>query len=131
MLSWLRARATRRVHADGGVLTVPPLDPEIMDCLLAVLDPEVGVSVVHLGLVYRATRTTERIDVDLTLTTRACPLGEMMVGDVEDCLLQRFNDCPTILVRLVWTPTWSPERITEIGRAQLGGRGAEATVRHF
>lgn len=106
------------------------LDPEVMDCLLAVLDPEIGVSVVHLGLVYRAARTADRIDVDLTLTTRACPLGEMLVEDVRGCLRRHFNDCPAIVVRLVWSPAWTPERITEIGWSQLGGRKAAAETRH-
>ncbi|MGH1571701.1 metal-sulfur cluster assembly factor [Methylobacterium sp. P31] len=130
MFSWLRARATRHALDDEERGPGTPLDPEIMDCLLAVLDPEIGVSVVHLGLVYRAARTAERIDVDLTLTTRACPLGEMLVEDVRGCLRRRFNDCPTILVRLVWSPAWTPERITEIGWSQLGGRKAAVETRH-
>ena len=130
MMSWLRSRATRQVHDGGEALTVPPQDPEVMDCLLAVLDPEIGVSVVHLGLVYGATRTAERINVALTLTTRACPLGEILVEDVRACLRQRFNDCATILVRLVWSPTWTPERITDIGWSQLGVRQTEARIPH-
>jgi metal-sulfur cluster biosynthetic enzyme len=124
VFSWLRARATRHVH-DEERQPGTSLDPDVMECLLAVLDPEIGVSVVHLGLVYRATRTPERIDVDLTLTTRACPLGEALVDDVQTNLRRRFNDCPTVLVRLVWTPLWTPERITKIGWTQLGGRTVE------
>lgn len=122
MFSWLRGRATRHVHDEEEPGPGTPLDPDILECLLAVLDPEIGVSVVHLGLVYRATRTPGRIDVDLTLTTRACPLGEALVEDVQACLRRHFNDCPTVLVRLVWTPLWTPERITEIGWAQLDGQ---------
>ena len=96
------------------------LDPDVLDCLLDVLDPEVGISVVHLGLIYRAVRTPGRIDVDLTLTARTCPLGGMIVDDVRDCLRRRFNDCPTVSVRLVWSPAWTPERITDLGLALLG-----------
>ena len=77
------------------------LDPDVLDCLLDVLYPEVEVSVVHLGLVYRAVRTPGRVDVDLTLTARTCPLGGRIIDDARDCLGRRFNDCPTILVRLV------------------------------
>lgn len=130
MLSWLRGRATRQVRDVMGGQDDATLDPEVTDCLLDVLDPEIGVSVVHLGLVYRAMRSPGRIDVDLTLTMRACPLGEMLVEDVRTCLRRRFNDCPTILVRLVWSPLWGPERITEIGWSQLGGRRTETGVRH-
>lgn len=123
VLSWLRSRATRRTSGDG---TAGPhdrrdvLDPDVLDCLLDVLDPEVGISVVHLGLVYRAVRTPGRIDVDLTLTAQTCPLAGMIVDDARECLGRRFNDCPTILIRLVWSPTWTPERITDLGLALLG-----------
>jgi metal-sulfur cluster biosynthetic enzyme len=123
VLSWLRDRATRQ--AAGGQAAGPygcrdVLDPDVLDCLLDVLDPEVGVSVVHLGLVYRAVRSPERIDIDLTLTTRTCPLGGMIVDDARDRLGRRFNDCPAILVRLVWSPAWTPDRITDLGLALLG-----------
>ncbi|BAQ49247.1 predicted metal-sulfur cluster biosynthetic enzyme (plasmid) [Methylobacterium aquaticum] len=130
MWDWLRARATRQVRDDGGRQDDPMHDPEVTDCLLDVLDPEVGVSVVHLGLVYRAMRSPGRIEVDLTLTTRACPLGGMLVEEVRTCLRRRFNDRSTIAVRLVWSPLWGPERITEVGWSQLGGRGTETGARH-
>lgn len=123
VLSWLRDRATRQAVA--GVSAGPHdsrdvLDPDVIDCLLDVLDPEVGVSVVHLGLVYRAVRTPGRVEVDLTMTARTCPLGGMIIDDARDCLGRRFNDCPTILVRLVWSPAWTPDRITDLGLALLG-----------
>ena len=69
-----------------------PLDPDVLDCLLEVMDPEVGLSVVDLGLVYRATRGDNGIAVALTLTTRACPLGEMIVEDARERLARRFQD---------------------------------------
>ena len=98
----------------------PPLDPDVLDCILEVMDPEIGLSVVDLGLVYRATRGDGGIEVALTLTTRACPLGEMIVEDVRERLARRFQDAPRIAVTLVWNPPWNPDRITERGRALLG-----------
>lgn len=123
MLGWLRRRATRHAphaEADERLDHGDTLDPDVRDCLLDVLDPEVGISVVHLGLVYRAVRTRERIDVDLTLTARTCPLAGMIAEEARVCLQRRFNDCPTIEVRLVWSPAWSPDRITDRGLALLG-----------
>lgn len=127
MLSWLRDRAARNLpgqaagNADAAASEDPaPLDPEVLDCLMDLVDPEVGVSVVHLGLVYRAVRTPGRIEVDLTLTTRTCPLGVMLVEGAREHLRHRFNDCPTLAVRLVWSPTWTPDRITDQGLALLG-----------
>ncbi len=96
------------------------LDPEIRDALQDVLDPEIGLSVIDLGLVYRAARGADGIAVDLTLTTRACPLGELIAEQARACLESRFGDGGRIDVRLVWDPLWSPDFITDKGRAQLG-----------
>lgn len=97
-----------------------PLDPDILECLLAVMDPEIGLSVVDLGLVYRATRGDEGIDVALTLTTRACPLGEMIVEDARERLTRRFQDAQRVSVTLVWNPPWKPDLITDRGNELLG-----------
>jgi metal-sulfur cluster biosynthetic enzyme len=100
--------------------TIEPLDPDVLDCLLEVMDPEVGLSVVDLGLVYRATRGDDGITVELTLTTRACPLGEMIVDDARDRLSRRFQDGPKVTVSLVWSPPWNLARITDRGLELLG-----------
>jgi metal-sulfur cluster biosynthetic enzyme len=104
-------------------LSPPPpaaLDPEVLDCLTAVVDPEIGLSVVDLGLVYRASRSLAGIAVDLTLTAQACPLGDMIVEDARAALRRRFADAPAINVALVWEPAWSPDRITDRGLTLLG-----------
>ena len=97
-----------------------PLDPDILDCLQDVMDPEVGLSVVDLGLVYRAEHGDDGIDVALTLTTRACPLGEMILEDARERLVRRFQDVTRIAVALVWSPLWTPDRITPQGWELLG-----------
>ena len=99
---------------------LPSLDPDVLECLSEVLDPEVGLSVVDLGLVYRADRTSDGIDVAITLTTRSCPLGEMITEDARERLYRRLQDCPRIDVNLVWDPPWDPDRITDRGRELLG-----------
>jgi metal-sulfur cluster biosynthetic enzyme len=96
------------------------LDPDILDCLQEVMDPEVGLSVVDLGLVYRAERGDDGIDVALTLTTRACPLGEMILEDARERLARRFQGVTRIAVELVWSPLWTPDRITPQGQELLG-----------
>ncbi|WP_300296008.1 metal-sulfur cluster assembly factor [Ferrovibrio sp.] len=96
------------------------LDTDVLDTLQAVIDPEVGLSIVDLGLVYHAMRTADAIDVAITLTTRACPLGAMIVREAEDRLRQRFPDAGMVGVKLVWEPPWRPDRITKQGRALLG-----------
>lgn len=102
------------------------LDADVTDCLNDVFDPEVGLSVVDLGLVYRADREADEIDVDLTLTTRACPLGEMIAEDARERLADRFPDAQRITVSLVWSPPWSPDMITDRGRELLGRKAKDA-----
>jgi metal-sulfur cluster biosynthetic enzyme len=82
-------------------------------------DPEIGVSIVELGLVYRAERNPEGIEVALTLSTPSCPLSEMLVEDVREALRRRFSDAPTIHVELVWDPPWTPDRMSETARRLL------------
>lgn len=98
---------------------VPELDSEILECLRGVIDPELGIDVVDLGLVYEARRQPDAIRVDITLTTRACPLGPMMLDNVRTALGAHYPGAE-FDIRLVWTPAWNPDRITERGRVMLG-----------
>ncbi|MFD2181913.1 metal-sulfur cluster assembly factor [Rhodoplanes azumiensis] len=96
------------------------LDPDVLEPLNDVIDPEIGLSVVDLGLVYEARRTAEVVTVALTLTAQACPLGEMILDDTRSALAERFPDAARIDVALVWDPPWDPDRITDRGLALLG-----------
>ena len=104
----------------------PTLDPDLLECLLDVIDPEIGLSVVDLGLVYRATRDESGIDVELTLTARSCPLGEMLMDDARERLVARFPDVSRIGLDLVWHPQWKPDLITDRRRNLLGLTPKEA-----
>jgi metal-sulfur cluster biosynthetic enzyme len=95
------------------------LDEEIAECLREVLDPEIGLNVVDLGLVYSAHRTPWSIEVELTLTSRACPLGELVVSQIEDKLAIAFPGVEQN-VQLVWAPSWSPDLITDRGYELMG-----------
>ncbi|RZJ83787.1 MAG: metal-sulfur cluster assembly factor [Massilia sp.] len=95
-------------------------DPDLADCLRTVDDPEIGLNIVDLGLVVHARRTSDEIDVQLTLTSRACPLGEMVMGDVRSALASRFPRVHRIAVELVWNEPWTADHITDDGYAQLG-----------
>jgi metal-sulfur cluster biosynthetic enzyme len=96
------------------------LDRDVLHALSEVIDPEVGLSVVDLGLVYGACRDQSGIKVELTLTTQACPLGDVIVSDAYAVLMRHFPEAPKVTVALVHEPAWSPERITEQGRRLLG-----------
>ncbi len=93
---------------------------DILAVLKTVIDPELGINIVDLGLVYHAARNADRIDIALTMTTPACPLGEMMTEEIKLVLRDRFPDTPDVRVELVWAPPWSPELMSEESRRQLG-----------
>jgi metal-sulfur cluster biosynthetic enzyme len=95
-------------------------DADVMQALKAVDDPEIGINIVDLGLVYRAERKPEGIEVALTVTTPSCPLGDMLVEEAREILHSRFPDAPSVHVELVRSPPWSPDRMSEAARRQLG-----------
>ena len=95
-------------------------DRKILDCLSRVMDPELGLNIVDLGLVYSASRLRGGIFIELTLTSRACPMGESVIAEVEETLWKTFPHASAVDVQLVWEPRWDPDFITERGRAILG-----------
>jgi metal-sulfur cluster biosynthetic enzyme len=96
------------------------LDPGLCDCLRDVLDPEIGLNIVDLGLVIETRRSTEEIAVKLTLTSRACPLGELVIADVRERITASYPTVARVNVELVWDPVWSPDLITDRGYELLG-----------
>ncbi|MCK6691710.1 MAG: metal-sulfur cluster assembly factor [Thermoanaerobaculia bacterium] len=93
----------------------------IADILRAVVDPELMVNIIDLGLVYdiRCDDPFTRIDIDMTLTSPGCPLGDVIVEDMEYRLFVHYPDT-AVNIRLVWDPPWTPERLTAAGKAALG-----------
>jgi metal-sulfur cluster biosynthetic enzyme len=95
-------------------------DADILQALRAVNDPELGINIVDLGLVYRAERRPEGIAVAMTLSTPTCPLSELLLEEARAALAARFPDARAIDVELVWDPPWSPDRMSAAARRQLG-----------
>jgi len=96
------------------------MNEDILSALKTVIDPELGINIVDLGLVYDVVRNADRIDIALTMTTPACPLGEMMSEEIKMVLRSQFADITDVRVDLVWDPPWSPELMSEESRRQLG-----------
>lgn len=92
---------------------------QVTSCLEGVMDPELGISVVDLGLIYNILIDGDKISVDMTLTNPGCPMAGMLAGSVEQALREAFEGAD-VEVSLVWDPPWTPERLTESGKAQLG-----------
>ena len=96
------------------------MNAEILAALKQVIDPELGLNVVDLGLVYRAEQGANGIEVTMAMTSPACPLGEMIVEEARTALQERFPDALSIEVELVREPAWTPDRMSEDARRQLG-----------
>ena len=95
-------------------------DNDLLQALREINDPELGINIVDLGLVYRAQRGPDGIDVALMMTAPSCPLGESMVDEARDMLSRLFPDANQVHVELIWDPPWSPERMSDEARKQLG-----------
>lgn len=98
--------------------TDPDLAPAL-DALREVIDPELGLNVVDLGLVYGVEVQASRVHVRLTMTTAACPLGEQIVEEAK-ARLGALPGVSDVQVELVWDPPWTPERMSQAAKRALG-----------
>ncbi|WP_276498994.1 metal-sulfur cluster assembly factor [Pontibacter litorisediminis] len=95
---------------------------EVYETLKYIIDPEVGINIVDLGLVYQVSLTEEgELAVDLTLTTPGCPMSGTIKTAAEQILLKRFPGLD-VKINLVWSPAWSTDMISEEGMRQLRGK---------
>jgi metal-sulfur cluster biosynthetic enzyme len=94
---------------------------EIMQALKNVEDPEIGMNIVDLGLIYGVNWDEEGGDVqiDLTLTSPGCPLGPEIIRDIKR-QLRAFRDVYTVDVDLVWQPLWHPSMMSDYAKDELG-----------
>lgn len=98
------------------------IEMEAWERLRSIIDPELHVNIIDLGLVYtiRANSTVRMLVVVMTLSSPSCPVGEAILQGVANCLQARFVDYK-IDVQLTWEPAWGFDNITEEGKKQLWG----------
>ena len=97
-------------------------DERVWDALRAVLDPEIGINVVDLGLVYSVEASGTRVHVAMTMTTQACPLHAYLTEAAETAIRQCAPETQVVEVEMVWDPPWSPAMMSEPAKRQLGWR---------
>jgi metal-sulfur cluster biosynthetic enzyme len=98
-----------------------PTPDEVMNALKAVYDPEIGINIVDLGLVYGARIEDQNVIVDMTLTSPACPLGPVIQTQAHAILTSHFEDVEDVQINLVWTPPWDPTTMaSEDAKLELG-----------
>lgn len=100
-----------------------PSADAVRAALRLVVDPEVGVNVVDLGLVYDVgVSAGGDVRVRMTMTTPACPLGESLAEQAEAAVRQNVAGVRSVSVELVWEPPWQPSMMSDAARKQLGWR---------
>ncbi len=102
---------------DGQAATIQ--EEDVMEALRDCYDPEIPVNVVDLGLIYEVAIQPPRVDVKMTLTAIGCPMAPEVMTEVRERLLQ-IPGVEEAGVELVYDPPWTPERMTEEARWELG-----------
>ncbi|GAB2886292.1 metal-sulfur cluster assembly factor [Uliginosibacterium flavum] len=92
----------------------------LRDALRQVIDPEVGLNIVDLGLVYRLAILDTSVQLDLTMTSPACPMGEGILDEAVLALKARIPASWIVEAQLVWEPAWTPARMGEKARLRFG-----------
>jgi metal-sulfur cluster biosynthetic enzyme len=97
-----------------------PNDEQVWDALRTVIDPEIGINVVDLGLVYDIEVSGDQVRVAMTMTTQACPLHAYLTEAAETAIRQFAPDVGAVQVDMVWDPPWSPAMMSDEAKQQLG-----------
>ena len=105
----------------GDVVRALATEDDIIEAMKDVVDPELGINVVDLGLVYGAQVHADRtVTLDMTLTSAACPLTDVIEDQTNKALLPLVD---SVRINWVWMPPWGPDKITDDGRDQLRALG--------
>jgi len=111
------------MNRDEGLVGEPrgtPTEEQILDALRQVVDPELGINIVDLGLIYGVECLDGRVRVRMTMTSPACPLGAYLTEMVHTTVEYSVPHVRSVEVLLVWEPPWSPEKMSIEARRQLG-----------
>jgi len=96
------------------------LRPKIIDAICSVCDPEIPVNIWELGLVYAVDiDAARRVHIQMTLTAPACPSAQSLPAEVER-KVREIDGVADAFVEIIWEPAWSPARMSDAARLQLG-----------
>jgi metal-sulfur cluster biosynthetic enzyme len=98
---------------------MPITEEQVKEALTNVYDPEIGMNVIELGLVYDIEVDDEdNVSIEMTLTSPGCPLGEILTQQVDHVL--RAIGAKSTRVDIVWSPPWTPDMMSEEAKEKLG-----------
>jgi metal-sulfur cluster biosynthetic enzyme len=99
--------------------TMIPSEDDVMEALSNVIDPELGLDFVELGLIYGVAIEEGAVKVTFTLTTPGCPIGPQVTEQIEE-FVGELDGVRTVESEMVFTPPWSPEKMSEDAKFALG-----------
>ena len=99
--------------------SIAPDDATLIDALRTVIDPELMINIVDLGLVYSINQTDRKVLVEMTLTSPACPAGPQIISQAK-MALEKISGIDVAEIKLTMSPPWTPDRMTDDARDQLG-----------
>ena len=102
-------------------MTAPVDDEAVREALRTVDDPEAGMNIVELGLVYGIDVLPGSVTIDMTMTTAACPMADMIVDQARAAVLAILPPDDKVDIRLVWDPPWTPDKMSGMAREFFGG----------
>ncbi len=96
------------------------LDQEaVYDMLKQIHDPEVGINIVDMGLIYSLELEDDKVGIYMTLTSPGCPAGPQILGQVDN-KVRELEGVEDVDINVVWTPPWSPEMLSDEAKDELG-----------
>jgi metal-sulfur cluster biosynthetic enzyme len=97
-----------------------PDHDEVMMAIATVIDPEAGMNIVDLGLVYGVVIDGDRVAVTMTMTTPTCPVGDYLADAVRNAVLDAYPHWAEVTVEVTFDPPWTPDRMSDAARARFG-----------
>lgn len=97
-----------------------PTEEQIRAALTEVNDPEIGINIVDLGLIYEINTWAAGVEIKMTMTTPACPLREYLKKTCEEAIHAHFPSVGAVLIEFIWEPPWDSARMSGAAKKQLG-----------
>jgi metal-sulfur cluster biosynthetic enzyme len=97
----------------------PPTADQVRLALRKVKDPELNLNIIDLGLIYDVIVEESKVIIDMSLTSPGCPAGPQIMGDAENAV-KAIPGVEKVVMNLIWTPLWTPDRIEPRVRAYMG-----------
>jgi metal-sulfur cluster biosynthetic enzyme len=91
----------------------------VLENLKQIIDPEVGINIVDMGLIYGVDIKEETVGITMTLTSPGCPAGGQLVNGTQH-VTQQLEGIDEVNIDVVWTPPWTPEMMTDDAKDELG-----------